>query len=47
MSDNLRKSKYLTNESTKNMEIIIRTYESHHLKIYNKPSTIKTCEFIN
>jgi len=30
------KSKYITNELTKNIKIIIQTYKINHLKIYKK-----------
>jgi len=33
---NLKKSKYITNDSTKNMKIITQTYKLHLLKFYNK-----------
>jgi len=35
---NLRTSKYVTNESTKNLEIIIQTSMFHTLKIYINPA---------
>jgi len=31
-----KKFKYITNDSTKSMKIIIQTYKLHNLKIYNK-----------
>ena len=32
----LEKSKYISNDSTKNMKIIIQTYKLHLIMFYNK-----------